>query len=58
MTFIKFTPEDLHNMTMWYQMAFAKKDNSENSDNKTRAKIIGVLASEVDKMESRSEDRD
>ena len=58
MTFIRFTPEDLHNMTMWYQMSFAKNDNSEISDDRTRAKIIGVLASETDKIENSSEDKD
>ncbi len=53
MNSIRFTPEDLHNMTMWYQLAFARKDNGENSDEKTRAKIIGLLASECDKEQER-----
>ena len=53
MSSIRFTSEDLHNIAMWHQLAFAKNNNSENSDEKTRAKIIGLLASECDKEEER-----
>ena len=48
MNLIKFTPEDLHNMTTWFSIAFGKKDNSLESDDITNTKIIGLLASEMD----------
>lgn len=51
---IGFTTGDLSNMNRWFQLAFAKKNNSEDSDDKTLAKITGVLVSESDRGENRS----
>ena len=48
MNLIEFKPKDLHNMTTWFSIAFGKKDNSLESDDITNAKIIGLLASEMD----------
>jgi hypothetical protein len=47
---IRFTPEDLHNMTTWYSIAFGIKNNSKESDEITHTKIMGLLASEISKQ--------
>jgi hypothetical protein len=43
-------------MTTWFSIAFGIKNNSQESDDITHTKIMGLLASEKDRLRERSHD--